>query len=1519
MKKKGFCFLLLVFPLFFNLLAVKADNIVPAVKNPFQEIGFKKDHVYASVDKLTDVDLSNGHLTVSIPLGGIQGNGAGSYSASYRIESFSNILIGEYTISRNAAESQASLIINNAMVWKGTKGHNPAYPGSYDSKNEKANPIPDGTLDPATTVNENGSITGYNLPSFSFIDENGITHNLRWGIENQDSSLPPLSLTLDSQLRLDPYQITHSPGGDSIATYDFKNKGIYGAGGIQYLFNTTGTSSDIVNIKKDMENNKLEFHISSFLNNEGGTYYRLTRVKNNNNRQLEFEYSDFVYKKADGTNAVSKVLTRIYRIDTNGNRELLREISYGVFYNYEYNSGQLTKKSFVILPTKIKIYYSDNDIEEYEFIYTTKDDPSNTYSFFVADGLISYPVLLKRIKLPTGGYIDFDWQLYAITAQKDDSNDLLDGKSPNTTTHPSTVWFLYANLGIKSINYYDEHNTLTQKISYSLLKTTFTGSTDPSATNYYSTFLNGDNYTVTDEISYNISQDTPLNSYIHTYSPWPTDHLPDFLDITNGRRQRVFFNGSSTPFTTTDTIFTRGISKVDSKVRPEDKLVLKTITYAGAPSSSTYKKSLFSYTRTQYKYHNDNNNVEIYLMGSFKKSSTVSTEYKNGNLVKKVVTKTQYELAPNLFFEPVGSIVSVFDGQGNRLYSKETTSYKYYSFSPWLSITDSSVTKITSESNDTSFWKVKNNFYGSRSILSNKLIQSGYGYFWRISNETHGIAQENTNIAFNYQDPEFVRQINFMEGKKRIKIDYTYTTNGLVSSRTLNLLGSNASITSIIENFDYSYGVLSKYQLTGTDGLSLITTREIDPSTGWVKKQTNPDGTYTTYQYDRMGRLTRIDNSVTGIIDSQIQYIPYNPSTHESAQVILSGILQGHYYYDGLGRLKYAGEDNGGGYEWAKIDYLGLSLKKQEWSGAKASSLSAITNWNNITSYKKHYYDGFGREIKTETYKKGGALFSILETNYNGFYKTVTLKDAGGNIQEQKKVKYDAEDHIKAVWVRNNSGNLIKKLSYNYHPLFGKLTKATLYKEDGQTIGQVRTWDYDELGNLIKSVTPEEGQITYGNYNIFGKWGTKAYADGTTINIIYDGLGRETQIKSENTILKNITYGTNGASIGKITRLTRNNTYGTVKTTYTYNQSQTTGRGLLTGKTYTIILPSSIMGQGLTITRTINYNYNSKGLLSNITYPAETISGIENLQRVLHFTYTPTGTLIKEVTLNATGTNYTMPGKQLISNVNYGAFGSINYTMGDSTINQILNDSLGRLQKIESKFSDGNLLSNYQYTYDIKGNIKTIQEDLIKDGIKKGRDIAYTYDNYNRLISATYNQGTVRPINDQRTLTDNINYLEQFAYDYAGNLIKKTFNNPSNYGFKNAKTFNIAAEFTNNRIPGGTYDGRGNLLKVKNPDREVTLTYDPLNMVEKTETTIYSANNTTTVYGYIYDGDGKRVGKILLNGNNAENLSIYIRDNNGKILEQLKIDKDENGNWQTNWFKDNYWVWDKLISSASAE
>ena len=49
-------------------------------------------------------------------------------------------------------------------------------------------------------------------------------------------------------------------------------------------------------------------------------------------------------------------------------------------------------------------------------------------------------------------------------------------------------------------------------------------------------------------------------------------------------------------------------------------------------------------------------------------------------------------------------------------------------------------------------------------------------------------------------------------------------------------------------------------------------------------------------------------------------------------------------------------------------------------------------------------------------------------------------------------------------------------------------------------------------------------------------------------------------------------------------------------------------------------------------------------------------------------------------------------------------------------------------------------------------------------------------------------------------------------------------------------------------------------------------------------------------------------------------IHIYIRGKTGKILEELKKVKQEDGTWSGwTWVKDYYYFGDKLISAASAE
>jgi len=135
----------------------------------------------------------------------------------------------------------------------------------------------------------------------------------------------------------------------------------------------------------------------------------------------------------------------------------------------------------------------------------------------------------------------------------------------------------------------------------------------------------------------------------------------------------------------------------------------------------------------------------------------------------------------------------------------------------------------------------------------------------------------------------------------------------------------------------------------------------------------------------------------------------------------------------------------------------------------------------------------------------------------------------------------------------------------------------------------------------------------------------------------------------------------------------------------------------------------------------------------------------------------------------------------------------------------------------------------------------------------------YTYDGVNRLTGVYETGGS-----------NNQLYGRYFGYDPYGNIwITANAGVPESGMTPNNNVYNSG----NNRITGGSYDASGNQTVIGS----YSIAYD----AENHQTTALD-NTTQGQATYVYDGDGRRVQKIIQNGP----ITTYVYDAEGKLVAE---------------------------------
>ncbi|WP_198683851.1 RHS repeat-associated core domain-containing protein [Peristeroidobacter agariperforans] len=326
---------------------------------------------------------------------------------------------------------------------------------------------------------------------------------------------------------------------------------------------------------------------------------------------------------------------------------------------------------------------------------------------------------------------------------------------------------------------------------------------------------------------------------------------------------------------------------------------------------------------------------------------------------------------------------------------------------------------------------------------------------------------------------------------------------------------------------------------------------------------------------------------------------------------------------------------------------------------------------------------------------------------------------------------------------------------------------------------KVTSYTYNALGDLVQQVSPDTG-TTSSTFDAGGNLQVRTDARGKTATYSYDALNRVTQLAyPDQTISYQYDQGAYG--LGRVTSVA--NASGSTSWTHT-------SQGRVASKTQAIG----------SVTKSVNYAYNSAGQLETLTPP----SGIE-------VTYGYTNNQITSIRVD---------GILMIEDVLYEPFGPVRgWTWGNGSLAVRQHDLDGNLALIDSAG-----LSTYGYD-------DAMRITSIADVEDSSRSWTYGYDTLDRLAAASRS-----------------GLSQTFSYDAIGNRLSQGGTASSSYSVSTSSNRLTSVSGSLSRTYG--YDNAGNVTS----DGTTTFTYDDAGrMVSSTR-----ASLTAT---YLYNPLGQRVKK----------------------------------------------------------
>ncbi|MFI1869746.1 polymorphic toxin-type HINT domain-containing protein [Streptomyces jumonjinensis] len=535
---------------------------------------------------------------------------------------------------------------------------------------------------------------------------------------------------------------------------------------------------------------------------------------------------------------------------------------------------------------------------------------------------------------------------------------------------------------------------------------------------------------------------------------------------------------------------------------------------------------------------------------------------------------------------------------------------------------------------------------------------------------------------------------------------------------------------------------------------------------GLPMTQTDTNGKVTSFAYDALGRSTKV-----WLADRPTVQTPSHEFTYTTAadnQPIAVGTktlgnrgLQRTSYalYDGFLRPRQTQEPGpDGGTLISDTFYDARGLVSKEFvtypvTGAPSTGLFKPDNALSVETQNRYTYDGLGRQTELRQIAgngDGGDVLNTTTTSYGGDRTTVipptgdtattTLTNAQGNTTEFRQHHRPTPDAP------------YDTTRYDYTPS-GQLEKIT---DPG---GSSWHYTYDLLGRQISNADPDMGTST-STYDDRGQLATThSSSTGVTLAYVYDGLGRNTQLRKDSAtgpLRAEWTYDTISGAKGHLAESTRHeNGQHYISKVVAYDSLY---RPLRTSVT----IPSTegpLAGTYLSTT-----TYKASGLVEGIGYPAA------GALPPAKMSYTYDDATLRTTTIDSSqgvraSTSYSLTGKLLQHELSQGAGKTTWVTNGYEWGTQRLSTS-----RVDRQDVPGVDQSN-TYRYDDAGNVRSVS-----DVSRAGTDTqCFTYDFARRLSKAWTQPTTACADAPSAAVTGGpAPYWHSYTYDVVGNRSTET-------------------------------------------------------------------------------------------------------------------------------------------------
>jgi RHS repeat-associated protein len=580
---------------------------------------------------------------------------------------------------------------------------------------------------------------------------------------------------------------------------------------------------------------------------------------------------------------------------------------------------------------------------------------------------------------------------------------------------------------------------------------------------------------------------------------------------------------------------------------------------------------------------------------------------------------------------------------------------------------------------------------------------------------------------------------------------------------------------------------------------AFTSTQTFHALTGLPTTTTDQNGLVTTATYDALARITSVRYPQHAAAPKPSVEYEYTV-TANGLNAVLTRTLGADgtrqhtsvILYDGMGRPFQSqtegadthATDPGRVVAHLTYDDAGRVVTRTSgWWAAGAPAATPIVPGAGPTAYTTYAYDDAGR-VTAEIFGDGPDLAHErwrTSTVYDGVttltipplggVPTETVTDARGRTIELREYVRDPDTHAAATTAVAVRALEVQTTRYTYDTA-GQLVAMT------NPAGDDWQYSYDLAGQRVSATDPDGGTTTTG-YTLLGQVRQRTNANGDTLAYTYDLLGRVTTLRDDSTtgtVRASWTYDQSdltgsGTALGQLTAATR--AVDGVEYTTGYPQYDAAYRPT---RVDTTLAADSALLDLAGDTFSTRYEYTADGQVAQVTYPQVTdddgtlVLGQETVTTRFDDRSMPSwmsggfgwGTYVADARWEFDG----KPRAHDLGNT-YGA--AVTY-LWDAVTRELSNVSLNR-ERVEGAEVD------VAYTYDAAGNVTSvIDAPTHPAGAGQGDAQCFRYDGMRRLQTAwtDLDADCERAAVTSAVVGGVAPYWSEFAYDELGNRTGKT-------------------------------------------------------------------------------------------------------------------------------------------------